>query len=79
MELKLKDRLLKKGQFETVNSTEKIYQKIDRRTSERASHLTNLGFIPYENTKGYRTDMIELEHARAQALAEAQRMRSRII
>ena len=79
MELQLKDRLLRRGRFEIISNIEKTVLKITRRFSSRSSDLTNIGLIPYETTKEYRTNMIELEYKKAQALAETYVIRNRMI
>jgi len=78
MEVKLKERLQESGPYGIIKNVEALYQRIVRRFSVRAPEAAVVSSTPYD-TKAYEGQMVEVDLKISQALAEAQRMRNRVI
>lgn len=74
MEVKIKDRLWKNGQFGAIRNTEKI----TRRFSVESPNTT-ADTISYDVTEASRVNKLDFERKQAYSLVESQRMRCRII
>jgi len=79
MEIKTKDKLLLKGRFGAIKKIEAMYQMISKKLYVKGSDLSDLESIPCEITQQCRSDALEFERRQAQAMADAQRMRNRMI
>jgi len=79
MEVKLKERLRGHGPYGMIKNVEVMYQRISKMFSAKAPGATVAGSIPYEVSEACKAQMLEFERKRSQALAEAQRMRNRMI
>jgi len=79
MEIKTKDKLLLKGRFGAIKKIEAMYQMISKKLYIKGSDLSDLESIPCEITQQCRSDALAFERRQAQAMADAQRMRNRMI
>ena len=76
MEIKIKDKLLMNRRFGAIKKIETIRQmRLKKFYVKRGTDLSGLGSIPYAITQKCRSDMLEFERRRAQAVADSQRLR----
>jgi len=73
----MKDKLLINGRFGAIKKIETMYRMMSKKFYvKHSADLSNLEPIPYEITQKGRFDALEFERRKAQAIADAQKMRN---
>jgi len=77
MEIKMKEKLLMNDRFGAIKKIETMYRMMSKKFYvKRGADLGDLESIPYEVTQKGKFDALEFERRKAQAIADAQKMRN---
>jgi hypothetical protein len=80
MELKIKDKLPIKSRFGAMKKIETIHKMMLKILNvKHRFEMNNLEAMPYDFIPKSRRDMLEFERKQAQAMADIQRMRLRMV
>ena len=77
METKMKDRLHETSLYGIMKNIETFYQRIAGKFSAKVSGVATTDSAPYEASKAFKANMVNVEFRRAQTLAETQRQNLR--